>query len=181
MNFKQAADQALLDRELGQLQQELTAKNQLQAAGDRVNQLATELEQLLLSLHRAGLEANHKYESRTPNNNLMAPDLMLPRFAIEGSGSTVTNRPIDLSGYREAAPLAELLETDDSPVQREKDALKMQVFKLNAELAEAEMQARAYLTGRKGETSAQAVTTAVQSKKSELAKASMRLQELEAR
>lgn len=182
MNFKgRVADQSLLDKELAQLQAEQTIKNQLAAAGDRINQLGSELEQLLLSFYRTGLEANHRFETKTPNNHVLAGNLTVPRFDVVGSGSTVINRPIDLSGYRESPPLVELIGTGrDTPQQRERDALQVEITKLNAELAEAEMQSRAYLSGPQGgDKSAQSVVSLVQSKKSELAKASMRLQQLQ--
>jgi len=137
-----------LGAELEQLEREQRSRQQIETAGAAINELSEKLEKLLLIVHKAGTELNVCEGSGSPPRYTAGTSLAMPEFRVQGNTYTLLqSAPVDLSQYRAAPSLSELVEGElDSPERQQVSQLELQRVVLCAQLAQAEQSLHRALT-----------------------------------
>ena len=174
MNFKgRVQDVDLLTQEIEQLEIEQQVRDEFESAGAALNELAVKMQKLMLILHRRGIERN-TLTAASPGQYSLG-DLQLPEFRSEGNNHTLFSIPVDLTDYRQAPALAEVM--GSKPDSQRANALEVEVFQASAELATAEQRFH-QATSAGGEVQKQSLANAVKEKKDKLQQVKRELQSL---
>jgi len=176
MNYKQrGSDVDQLAQEIQHLEKEQQVRDEFEAAGADFNELAAKMQQLMLIIHKRGLERNI-LTAATPGQYLLG-DLSLPEFRSEGDNRSLFSIPVDLTDYQQAPALSEVLGSKPDAERQAANALEVEVFQASAELATAEQRFHQAVSAG-GEVQKQSLANAVKEKKDKLQASKRELQKL---